>query len=280
MDGGVATATIIPRKVLSTDALRIRLQSRRHLRVVPSEPDPDPPGDTSNPMLADHGHAAAVCQTPLKKRAVGISLTARDPWRAIKNAPMPDDGLIGWMHRHCHQNYWRVVGLMEMDDLIQEGYVCYCYCRNLYGVGLPPQQFMALYKRAFDTRLTDFSKARTNKRAHEVIESDLYLPGEEDTSESPLERLINAEDSSDLSGILEIISEAPTQPIRDFLTLFLTDAAEQLREPFRRKIGIGRETTNQFICRILGVNPLKVGDLVADTKAYLRGSLKGVALAK
>lgn len=200
----------------------------------------------------------------------------REPWRAFRDAPPPDQVLIGWLHKTCYRQYWRVAGIMELDDFVQEGYLCYCYCRNLYGNNLPPQQFMTLFQRAFGTRITDASNLRTRIRSHEISECELSSGTLEDDSDtSPLDRLVDAEDTGDLNGILQVISDAPSQAIRDFLCLFLGDGAASLLLPYKRTAAGERETTNEFLCRILGLNPKAVGDLVGQTKAYLRGSLHG-----
>ncbi len=42
--------------------------------------------------------------------------------------------VVGWIRNHAVKNYWRVAGVYELDDLIQDGLLKAYQCRKRYGL--------------------------------------------------------------------------------------------------------------------------------------------------
>ena len=79
-----------------------------------------------------------------------------------------DNGMKGWICRVAKKNYWRVAAWYEIDDLIQDGLVCYVKCRNKYAfldkdnpTAEERKWFMALVQTSFTRRIIDLASRRT-----------------------------------------------------------------------------------------------------------------------
>lgn len=192
----------------------------------------------------------------------------------LKPVALPDRILIGWMHTFAKKNWWRVVANdKEIEDLYQEGYMVYAKLQRVYGSGLKPAHFMALFQRAYKNRIHDMAQERTKRRV-ELTEADMWAPGSGVLVESPLARLIDAEHRCDLTEILMVIADAPNRYIKELLTRFLSDDAMELADVQRVRPDGSKESLNDMLCRVLGYKPAEVGDLVAQTKDYLYSSLR------
>lgn len=186
---------------------------------------------------------------------------------------MPDEGLVGWMHKFLYKNFWKVEGLLDVDEFIQEGYLTYCKCRARYGVNLAPAHFMALYKRMLFTHVIDLAKART-KRSPEVCESDIHSDAfaEDYPDTCFFDRYSSTEVSeSDVSAVIRVILDAPAE-IRAVLELFITDTDNKAAQKHRKNLDGTRETSHQFFCRLTNQDP-GMRNIVKRTKDYLRGRM-------
>jgi|SRR5215469_14487589 len=66
--------------------------------------------------------------------------------------------IVGWVINYAKNNYWRVAGFYEIDDLCQDGLLIAVLCRNRYGipgVHVTHPHFMSLVKTAFERYLID-----------------------------------------------------------------------------------------------------------------------------
>ena len=164
-----------------------------------------------------------------------------------------------WIYSFSKKNYWKVAGLIDFDDMIQEGYVAFYYCKNRYG-NIDPPHLMAMLKLCFYQFVVDTAKKRTGLA--EVHPLDNY--SEDQTEESVWDKLFGVDE---LQSIQTLISEAPVL-VRKVLALFTNDKKlEELRKPYERFENKTRETTNSRLCRLIGLD--NNVDLVAMVREYL-----------
>lgn len=192
-----------------------------------------------------------------------------------------DAGVRGYIVRTAHKNFWKVAAYYEMDDLIQDGYLCYAKCKAGFRADetKPPEEeqrrFMGFFQMAFQNHITDLANNRSNT-PETVIAS---LP--EDQADGIEAWAAHASELSDAS-LAVLITQAPAE-IVDILKLILVDGVangpylkSKLRQKFlpsspiprivkgRRKL---RETTEQHYDRCLG----RPG-VIAQLRQYFLGS--------
>ena len=116
-----------------------------------------------------------------------------------RNPRFFDKGLKGWIISYAKKNYWRVAAWMDLDDLIQEGFVCYAICRARYDDRVENQRhFMALVKICFVNQITDLANQRTAE-----LEIAISQLGDDDSENSPLESILGGiEGDAELAALL------------------------------------------------------------------------------
>jgi len=179
----------------------------------------------------------------------------------------------------ARDNLRRVHGY-DLDDLIQEGFICYHICRERYtspysrgynerprfieGVGweraykLPDKpteesqrHLTALVRTAFRNRLA--SLAHRHPTGVEVNASD--LAADETAADAVWQASLPSEHAGAPMAIL--LRDVPWD-IKQVLQILLNDAAEPYREWIRgrgKRMYVKRETTNDYFCRLLGLTP-------------------------
>lgn len=159
--------------------------------------------------------------------------------------PYLDRGLRGWITKTAQKNYWRVAAWMGLDDLVQDGFLCYMICRRRYTVA-NKRHMMALVKITYINHITDLANART--RLNEVAVSQIAAPGHEPEA---LEHLGGCEEGDAELGAA--LAHAPDE-VRQLIAL-LNDpnALEKLRRPARMYADGTRETHGERLCRLLGI---------------------------
>lgn len=192
-----------------------------------------------------------------------------------------DQGASGWLHKTANRNYWKVRHVYdELDDLTQDGYLCWYICANKYEAVTDYGHLMRLFQTTFSNHIT--WTARTDKGRDFQMSCvrilDLFPPDQSERAEAwILDKATQVRDSSifpnycDWKSVNHLIAEAK-EPVRSVLSFLTSDVgARALRRPFRRRINGTRETLSQRICRNLGIptNP----NLLDQTKAYLANSL-------
>lgn len=209
--------------------------------------------------------------------------------------PYLDAGMEGFIRNLASKEYWRVADWYGRDrdcgleDLIQDGYLCFARCRRRYvevlGT-LPPdpapdhlRMMMHLVKTAFG-RYIKFVIAEKMRWGHEEVASQL---GDGRPQSDPWESLLPAqpEDASLRTLLLSLPSE-----LQQLVVLLAGDGAEvlgfersrlerrvlpsgsvRLQRRGRRRL---RETTNEYYCRLLGLDPVEV-DVRGHLESFLRG---------
>lgn len=169
-----------------------------------------------------------------------------------------DDGAIRWMKRVARDQYWRVAPWISLDDLIQDGYLCWYIVRNKYPDVESHANRMALFKRVFNNHLHNLANARTSHPETALAQEEL-------------ETKLDAQPCQ-LAEMMTMIAEAPAK-VRGILKKLIADPT-CLRDTYRTD-GLIRETFNERLCRLAGVNP-KQNDLHAALRAALSTTLPSI----
>jgi len=155
-----------------------------------------------------------------------------------------DKGMMAWIERTARKHHWRVASWIDLDDLIQEGYVCYALCNQRYPRELGRAHIMALTKTTFHNRIHDLAKQRTR-----LLEEPLSVhAASEQTPEEALENALPAEHETQTFATL--VLQLPAE-IRELLTILLNDAASIGMRKERGR----RESLNTYLWRLIGQKP-------------------------
>lgn len=180
-----------------------------------------------------------------------------------------DAGLRGFIVGTAKREYWRVVGVLDLDDLVQEGYLCYYKCyrrysdpsnRNYPKDELTVSWMQAIVRRAFMNRIYDLAA----KKRHGFAVNASELVGVGEAPEDLLDR--SAPPIPEVSTLYALLAAAPWE-LRELLRLLSGDGSCLLG--FKRNGRGIRETTNEYYCRLLGVSPTE-RNLVQELREYLR----------
>lgn len=190
-----------------------------------------------------------------------------------------DEGARIWLLRTARKNYWRVAAWYDLDDLIQDGFMCYArviakYERRQYvtrtGVvtNKSPRvrkrkHIMSLFKVVYTSHINDLANRRTTDLV-EVLAEDIVSPASQ--AESVWDDLVT--DDCDVLVYEHLIVEAP-KVLQRLLRAMMTAPGRRLRAPYRVS-KTGRETVNERLCRIAGLDPRAV-DVATMLRRYLRG---------
>ena len=203
----------------------------------------------------------------------------------VNDDPFLDEGVRGWIVKMAHKHYWRVAAWYEIEDLIQDGYLCYAKCRKSYRPdpnkavdNLDDRRtFMIYLSRSFMNRITDLANSRT--RTPEVVASDLS----DDQSEGIETWTASASELSDAS-LASLLATAPAEIIEILKALLVEGKADgPYRKSKLRKIVLPggklprivkakrpiRETTAEHFDRCLG----RTG-VVVQLRQYFLGETK------
>lgn len=196
---------------------------------------------------------------------------------AQNHDPFLDAGIRGYIVNTAKREHWRVKeiytgGEEGLQDLIQDGFLCYYKCHARYVqtrsdlTGTPDERrwFQSLVKTTFSNHIKTL--AAKHKGISERPASEFYVEG---ANEGDIfER--NLPPQQELSSLFAALAQAPWE-LLELMRLLAGDGAAALG--FKRK-KVGRrsvaETTNEYYARLLGVDPQE-RDLVAELKEYFGG---------
>jgi hypothetical protein len=162
-----------------------------------------------------------------------------------------DEGARKWLFKTAYKNFWRVHHYMDVDDLIQEGYVQYARVIARYPEATDAAHIMRLFQIMYTQRLNILATQRTRER--EIID----------------EIELQSFDSFEPEGgtLQALIAQAPA-PVAALIKLLQSDnGCKRLRAAYRRRRTGERETTNERLCRLVGLDPTAC-DLPAMVKAH------------
>jgi hypothetical protein len=158
--------------------------------------------------------------------------------------------IVSWVHKYAAKNYWKVDGLCDKDDLIQEGYYAIAYCLKKYGTDLNPPHLMRLVQITFNCAIIDIAKKRT--RVSETFVDDDWV------------RLAGPDKSSEID---KLVAEAPDS-VRKALLFLMNDYQGMMREEYPTQ-SEGKETTSSRLSRLLGIDSDIF--LMDKIRCYLKG---------
>lgn len=204
--------------------------------------------------------------------------------------PYLDAGMHGYIRNTAVREFWRVSAWYDdVADLVQDGYLCFAKCRARYVDKLKVlpadnptpddrKQMMAMVRTSFD-RHVKFVLTQHIKDGWEVPASQLVRAGAEEPAD-PWDVLASPQMGD--ASLVDLVRSLPAE-IQQLIVILAGDGAEALRMGYsrleRRKTAGGavrfvrhrrrlRETTNQYYCRLVGLDPDK-HDLVGQVRALL-----------
>lgn len=146
-----------------------------------------------------------------------------------------DTGMRGWLVNTAKKNLWRVPPWYVLEDLVQEGYICYSNCNVKYGRELKLKHFMALVKVSFINHIHDLANLKTRNISELVVDP-----------ESAILFRIEPEEAT----FFTLLKQLPRE-LQELINILLNDASEIPMMCSGRE----RETTNDYLCRLIGVDP-------------------------
>ncbi len=208
---------------------------------------------------------------------------------AQQNDPYLDAGMKGFIVNTAKKEFWKVASYYEFADLVQDGYLCYYRCRAAY-IGkqkfdcfgkpcrflpktnpdrIAQRHFMALVGRAFYNHISTLATKRMRVHEQPLAHLDFKSHGEwtSDDHAQTWDKLLPPQ--LEEASIYTLLVNAPAE-IKQLAQLLVRDGLDLLK--FERKRvhrRLLRETTNEFYCRLLGVDATK-RNLVEELKAYFR----------
>lgn len=165
-----------------------------------------------------------------------------------------DQGARLWVFKTARENLWRVSGHIDFNDLVQDGLLFWHRICLKYPNVTEQKHRMSLFKTAFTNHIHDLSKKKT--RLDLVNESDL---------DTPMDVMLEGEDPSADPDWSFIMSQLPPAIMRALQRLLDGDP------PYRQRLDHTRETTNQRLCRLAGLDP-ETRDMKAAVLRYLSGA--------
>lgn len=148
-----------------------------------------------------------------------------------------DAAALRWMYKCALKNGWRVSRTYDLDDLIQDGWMCYIRVKRRYPRA-NKRHLMSLFQRTFLNHITLLAR---KKWKTEYLEFTMPEPDE-----------FNKPDP--FCEFMTTISELPVvagEAVKALMTSPGTD------KPYRRKANGERGTLNQRLCRITGLDSEK-----------------------
>lgn len=159
-----------------------------------------------------------------------------------------DKGIRGWITTTAKRNHWRVASWYDLEDLIQDGYVCYAKCNQRYGHVRDQAHFMALVKTTYIHHITDLANNRTNTPEALVDTSHTHTFEANDI----LSRLAGGvPPEAEFTAMLHSLPKE----LKSLMTALLNDVKQQT---YLRGADGTLETNNEFFCRLIGADPKQV----------------------
>lgn len=179
----------------------------------------------------------------------------------VKFRPVWAGSVEGWTVNYINRHLWKLQPDWAFDDVYQEAYIVFMDCVDRYPHVVDPPHFMSLYSRSISNWIIDEATRRTKKRTVFSPQQEVAADGE-------------GVDIFDLVGT--------SRDESDYLLMCLS--AEMGPEPVKRVVehlkinggapsryGSGkRQTTNEWLCGIAGVDPESL-DIVSLLKSFLLG---------
>lgn len=171
-----------------------------------------------------------------------------------EQVPFSED-LELWTAKFCRRNVWRVRGLCEFEDLFQDCVVKFLICQNKYP-NLSSDNFDAFYKISVRNHVNDLSRKASESRAGRRVEemTDIQIESAAAMTPEPVDY--------NLGEIAVIIQQAPAE-LKLLMVAVCEDGCSILHQSSNGLLSTDgrtrtRETTNQRLCRLLGLDSRRV----------------------
>lgn len=173
----------------------------------------------------------------------------------FKSTQLMDEGARYWLFKTAKRNYWRVASWMDIDDLIQDGFLCWQITIRRH----PDVEDIRILMRYFQVTYSNLLHDLANKRTYS-LEVPFCTLSEEAT-------YLFEQQVCEFGEMMRLIIEAPPQISRCLRALIFNNL--DLSAPYRLWLDGRRETFNDRLCRLLGVDP-KTCNLHKALDTYLR----------
>lgn len=188
-----------------------------------------------------------------------------------------------WTVKTIKKNLWRVAPFLDFDDLYQNAFIIFMDCCERYSHVWKASHFMRLYMTCFRNHLNKESNKRTANAQHAVSNSPLF---DSEHSSGTMDVLASERSFFDDAEMALLIDEAPREV--KVLLNGISDALKYARDgacrettisrqhrivsffTYRRNDRGQRETTNEYLCRIAGLDPSRY-DLLHTLLTWLQG---------
>ena len=154
----------------------------------------------------------------------------------VKRQHRLDSGMRGWLVNTAKKNLWRVPMWYDLDDLIQDGYAVYCNCNSKYPHVTEIKHFMALVQVSYINHIHTLA----NNRTKAIISLSAY--------NGPL----LASDEPEQATFYLLLRQLPVE-LQELVRFLAEGGARDITT--RRYEDGTRETTNQLLCRLIGIKP-------------------------
>lgn len=199
-----------------------------------------------------------------------MPLSQDDLGRLVQGFPADpyfDDGLRGFIINTALKEYWRVSELCDLPDLVQDGVLCYWKCRQRYvtprtdltASNEERKWFQALVKTTYINHINSLSSKHKGVSERPASEFD----AEGDEGPDVFER--NLPPQEELGTLMALLSKAPIELLQ-LVNILAGDGAAAFARVRKGRRTV-RETTNEYYCRLIGVDPTK-RDVVEELRAY------------
>lgn len=173
-----------------------------------------------------------------------------------------------WIISHSRKNFWRVAGFYDLDDLIQDGLMIACKCRQKYGTNLDPPHFMQLVKVSFYNHIGGVLRQKRGVYEHSKNIPDLAYANNEAglTDIDILDRILPG--VKPIAETVVYLGEMP-ENIRKALSFFCSE--DGIKELFRSRVRLddGSRSDDTFMSRLRRLAGLPENcDLEAELMAY------------
>lgn len=192
-----------------------------------------------------------------------------------------DSSTRKWLVAFCRDNYWRVAPHIELEDLVQDGFVKFHTIRDRYrGQGRTHAHLINTFKVAFRNHVNDLSNYRTRQPLEiQVLDVDWSdrknikglrrtdgTGNMQDPNEDFVDHLMpRAPEEQTFAARL---ATAPFR-VREALAVYASEEGRQrLCVPYRMRADGTRESLNDRLCRLAGFDPTRVS-LVAELRGFL-----------
>jgi len=173
----------------------------------------------------------------------------------LKFRPQFKGEIEGWAVNYISRNVWKLGLEHEFDDLLQDAYFYFLKCTDRYSTVVEPKHFMSLFKTCLRNHFYELANQRTRRaEVHTEVEQQIELTDDIDELETRL-----------------LLDSAPTEITALLEALGINAGLEATKpQPHFRHANGTRETNNERLCRLVGVDPAEV-DMVGKVLNWVHG---------